>query len=108
MFKVSTVIVGLILLMVIFSRVASADYPCILDCPESYVETPFGNISWQCPHYHAMQLYDRGRACHEPVIEALLLPNNQWIVNYAEHGNINHRTIVMQEFNKIVRYQLLE
>ena len=106
MFKVSTVIVGLIILLIIFSRVASADYPCFADCPNEYATMHLGNIHWSCPSYVALNHNDWTTDCYMPV--RTVMDANPYIGEYIWHGDIKHKSYMMAHLATKVRYFLIE
>jgi len=106
MFKVSTVIVGLILLMIIFSRVASADYPCILDCPDHYTSMGLGNLHWACPTDLALNHDNYSNDCYTPI--QTVMDANPNIGLYAWTGDIKHKSYMMNVLATKVKHLLTE
>ena len=106
MLKVVSILIGILILLIVFSKVASADYPCFADCPDNYTGMGLGNLYWACPTDLALNHDNYSNDCYTPI--QTVMDANPNIGQYAWTGDIKHKSYMMNILATKVRHLLIE
>ena len=123
MLNVVSILIGILILLIVFSKVASADTflptsyidtPCVIDCPDDMVKIYLGQFDVYCPLHTDKSIYPNFYhtayvgECMDTVVNVLLMDKYSHFVKYAEYGNPKYKALVLRQLHKAIQYQLIE